>query len=274
MSNNNLTAAVERLKANTETVKKLLNKNQQATTAAINALTPAAAAGPAATAVKTANQIQTLAVQNQNIARRNGVPTNIAAVQVPAAAAMTAATSNATMANALAAQAAGAAPGSAATKAAVTAATASTNAALAGNVPAANKNAQNAATAAVNAVANASPAAKKIANRIKTNLMNNPERKSINTNANRGKVAANILNTKFNNGYVNKYGTEANFNRAYANLMKNGSPLSNAQKNVVKRAYFSYKLNTKGGSRRWAITENLKKYKNFKNFKEREEIQT
>jgi hypothetical protein len=278
MSNNNLTAAVERLKANTETVKKLLNKNQTAATAAINAPTPAAAALPAQIAVNTAKQIQNLAVQNQRIAEQIGAPPTIPEVQKPAAAAMKAGNNNARVANALAAQALGAAPRTPATAAAVGAATASTNASLAGKVPEANKNAQKAATAAVNAVANASPEAKRLANTIKKNLMNNPNRAKLNTVANRGKVAANILNTPYNkNGsvksggnYLNAMGaggsktTAANFERAYKNLMN--SNLSPQRKNVVKRIFFSYMLDPVGGKRRANLTNNLNAFNTFNKY--------
>jgi hypothetical protein len=279
MSNNNLTAAVERLKANTQTVKNLLEKNQAAAKAAINAPTPAAAAAPANTAVSTANQIQTLAVQNQKIAEQIGAPPTIPEVQKPAAAAMKAGNNNAKMANAVAAQAVVAAPGNPAANNAVKLATASTNASLSGNVPAANKNAQKAANAAVVAVANASPEAKRLANTIKKNLMNNPNRAKLNTAANRGKVAANILNTSYNkNGTVKKGGnylnamgaggsktTAANFERAYKNLMN--SNLSNQRKNVVKRIYFSYMLDPVGGKRRANLTNNLNAFKTFNNYK-------
>jgi len=167
----NLNALVQQLKINTEKVKAALEKNEQAVNAAINAPTPAAAAAPANTAVTTGNQIQNLAVQNQKIAETIGVPTTIPEVQVPAAAAMTAATNNAKMANSLAALAVGVAPGTPVATAAVNAANASTKAALTGNVPVANKNAQLAASVAVAAAANASPNAKKIANSLKNKLM-------------------------------------------------------------------------------------------------------
>lgn len=263
----NLNALVKQLKENTEKVKIALAKNVNATNNAINASTPAAAAPFVNAGVAAANNIQGLAVQNQKLAENINIPQNSPLVQGPAQAAMEAGKNNANAANAIAAQAAAANPqGNAAANSAVNAANKSTNAALAGNTPEANKQANIAANAAVNAVSNASPAAKKIANTIKKNIMNNPRRKTINTNANRGKVAANILNTKFNNGYLNKVGTAANFERAYTNLMKNTN-ISNNQKNVIKRAYFSYMLNQAGGKRRPDLTNNLTNLSTFNNYK-------
>jgi hypothetical protein len=279
MSNNSLNALVKQLKNNTEKVKEALAKNEKAAKEAMAAPTPAAAAGPANTAVNQGAIVQTLAERNQEIAKKIGAPLTIPEVQGPAQAAMKAANTNAKMANALAAQAVGAAPGTPAAAAAVGAATASTNAALAGKVPAANNAAQKAANAAVVAVANASPEAKRLANTIKKNLLNNPNRAKLNTAANRGKVAANILNTSYNkNGtvktggnYLNAMGaggsktTAANFERAYKNLMN--SNLSNQRKNVVKRIYFSYMLDPVGGKRRANLTNNLNAFKTFNNYK-------
>lgn len=268
---NTVAANTAALEAAIKKLENSLSKANANSAAAIAAPTAAQANANIQAAVPEVKKANAAAVRIGNMAP--GTPVAEAA----AAGAVNAGVNLATAANAAAAQGVGAAaasgapPGSPAANAAAAAtkaATAATNAAKSNAPPAAANAAAAAGNAAAKAAANASPEAKRVANTIKKNLMNNPLRKPLNTNANRGKVAANILNTKFNNGgYLNKMGAEANFTRAYTNLMNNKN-LSNQQKNVVKRIYFSYMLKpNSGGKRRANLSNNLTAFKTFNNYK-------